>query len=143
MDIPSSTCLCLHKQGAKTRARPTFFMRYHPPFVYLNSPNRRQNLLRQFPLPNQPQYYLTAPLWVLIYLVAAASYRAMSTLGGQRLPGGGVSIPPNNQFLRDRVGFRSCPESVASRRGSLERISLSAQGRVPGQRTVFHQRGFR
>jgi len=62
-------------------------MQHHPPFVYLNSPNRRQNLLRHFPLPSQPQYYLTASPGVLNSLVAATSYRAMSTPGGQRLPG--------------------------------------------------------
>ena len=126
MDIPSSTCLgTLYKKRGKTCAYPTFLMQYHPPFVYLNSPNRRQNLLRSsstLSYPQPTQCHLTASLAILNYLVVAASFCAMSMPGGQRLPGGGISIPPSNHFLWHRVGFPSCPESVASHRGSLENL---------------------
>ena len=140
-DIPFSTCFGLHKQRAKTRARLNFFMQYHPLFVYLNSPNQRQNLLRHFPLPSQPQYYLTC-IPILTYLVVATSYCAISTPGGQRLPGGGAPIPPSNHFLRDRVGFRSCPESVASNRGSLTGFASQHMVEFPDSVRYFINEGF-
>jgi len=120
----------LYQTTCKTRARPTFLMQHRPHFAYLNR-ERLQNLLRSVPLPNRPQYHLTASSWVLSYLIAAASYRIKSTpppmwllvwplschvchaiKGGQSRPGG-ISIPTNDHPLRDH-------------------------GRVLGQRAIFH-----
>jgi len=100
-------------------------------FPLREPPERPRNLFRHFPLLNRPQYHFTASPWVLGYLVATASlhdvnalmwlsvwppsFRMCHAMGGQSLPGGGTNTT-SGYFLRDRVGFRSCPERVASHR---------------------------